>query len=378
MRVCLDIQAAVTRFSGVGRYTRNLVEHLGPLASADGHRLRLFYFDFRRKAVFPAVPGTELRPFRLFPGRWARAAWRLLPCPDFSILAGGEADIYHFPNYILPPLRRRSRAVITIHDMSYLRLPQYAERGNLLRLRRELPRSAARADAIITISRFSAEEIAAELEIDPARIHVTYLGVEPRFQPAGAESIAAMRVRLGLERPYLLTVGTLEPRKNHVFAVEVFERLGARFDGLLAVAGAAGWRMEPILERFRSSPRAGDIRRISHVPDDLLPALYSGAEALLFPSLYEGFGLPPLEALACGTPVVSSEGGALPEILATSAVVRPGALDAGAWAAAVEDLLGEDGRRRRERRDSGRRFAGRYQWTETARETWEVYRSVLS
>ncbi|MDP8237122.1 MAG: glycosyltransferase family 1 protein [Candidatus Erginobacter occultus] len=378
MEVCLNIQAAVSRAAGVGRYTRNLAQHLAPLAASSGDRLRLFYFDFQGKGSPPAVPGADLRPFRLLPGRLVEGVWRYLPWPDFTALAGTDSDIYHFPNFVSPPLRRGRRSVITIHDMSYLRFPRYAEPGNLRRLRRFLPRSAARSDAIITISRFSAAEIATELGVDPARIHVTYLGVEPRFRPTGDDAVKSMRAELGLDRPYLLTVGTLEPRKNHIFAVEVWERLGEKFDGLLAVAGSTGWRAEPILERFKNSPRAGDIRLLSYVPEDLLPALYSGAEALLFPSLYEGFGLPPLEALACGTPVVSSEGGALPEILDTPAVVRPGVLDVEAWRDAVENLLGEDCLRRRERRETGRQYAARFSWAETARMTWEVYRGLLA
>ncbi len=377
MEVCLDIQAAVTRTAGVGRYTRLLAEHLAPLAAAEGSRLRLFYFDFRGRAEPTRVPGAGVRRCPL-PGRLVRAAWRVLPYPDFSFLAGGSSDIYHFPNFLLPPLRPGRRAVLSVHDLSYLRYPGFAEEGNLRMLRRHLPRSVARADAVITISRFSAAEIVGELGVDPSRVHVTHLGVEPRFCPAGEEAVAAMRSRLGLDRPYLLTVGTLEPRKNHIFAVEVFERLAGRFDGLLAVAGGPGWRSGPIRERFNNSPRAGNIRLLSYVPEDLLPALYSGAEILLFPSFYEGFGLPPLEALACGTSVVSSEGGALPEILDTPAVVRPGELDAEAWASAVAALLEEDSAGRRTRREAGREHAGRYRWEETARRTWEIYRGVLA
>ncbi len=376
MRVCIDIQAAVTQTAGVGRYTRHLIEHLGPLALADDARLGLFYFDYRGNATPISIPGADLKPFRALPGRWMQAAWRVLPYPDFATLAG-PADVYHFPNFVLPPLRRK-RSVVTIHDMSYLRFPQYAEKRNLRRLNDVLPRSAARADAIVTVSHFSAMEIAASMAVDPARIHVTHLGVEPQFQPVDEDRLAAMRATLGLDRPYLLTVGTLEPRKNHALAVDVFERLGDRFDGLLAVAGSPGWHVEPILERFRRSSRADSIRVLSHVPEALLPALYSGAETFLFPSFYEGFGLPPLEALACGTPVIVSEGGSLPEILNTTAVVRPGVFDADAWTEALTALLTEDRGRRHARRETGRQHAARYRWADTAWRTWNVYRSVLA
>lgn len=375
MKICIDIQAAVTQTAGVGRYTRRLIEHLGPLAADAGDEVRLFYFDFRKQARPPAVRGAELRPFRTVPGSWIQAAWRMLPVPDFRRLAGA-ADVYHFPNFVLPPLRK-GRSVVTIHDISFLRFPQFAERRNLRNLRGAIPNAVARADAVVTISHFSAAEITGALAVDPARVFVTYPGVDPQFRPIDLPAVNAMRAALQLDRPYLLTVGTLEPRKNHALLVDVFERLEQDFDGILAVAGARGWQTDPILERFRQSRRSGSIRVLEHVPEAWLPALYTGAEALLFPSFYEGFGLPPLEALACGTPVVSSEGGALPEVLDTPAVVRPGVLDAEAWAVAVRDLLAEDADHRRQRSAIGRRHAASYRWETMASRTMEVYRSVL-
>lgn len=377
MDICVDFQAAVTQTAGVGRYTRRLMEHLGPLAAAgNSGSVGLFYFDFRRTVEPPRIPGTRARPFRALPGRCMHAVWRFSPYPDFATLAG-PADLYHFPNFTMPPLRH-GRSIITIHDLSFMRFPQYAEPRNLRRLQAAIPRSLARANAILTISNFSAAEIAKTLAVDPERIHVTPLGVDSNFQPADPAAISAMRAALGLERPYLLTVGTVEPRKNHPFLADVLESLDSAYDGCLAIAGAPGWRTESILQRMRRSPRAADIRLLSHVPESLLPSLYSGADAFLFPSFYEGFGFPPLEALACGTPVISSDGGALAEILDTPAVIRPGILDADRWVTAVRDLLRENDTQRAIRRDTGRQHAARYRWDDTARRTWDVYRSVLA
>lgn len=376
MNICLDFQPAVTQTAGIGRYTRRLAEHLGPLANAEAaDSIRLFYFDFRRTIDQPQITGTQNRPFHALPGRCMNTIWRFLTYPDFSTIAG-PSDIYHFPNFTMPPLRN-GRAIITIHDLSFLRFPQYAEPRNLRRLKTAIPSSLARADAIITISNFSASEIAETLAVDPARIHVTPLGVDSIFQPADQTAISAMRATLGLDRPYLLTVGTLEPRKNHPFLAEILERLNSAYEGYLAIAGAPGWHTESILQRMRQSSRAADIRFLSHVPESLLPSLYSGADAFLFPSFYEGFGFPPLEALACGTPVISSNGGALSETMDTQAVIRPGALDPDLWATAVSDLLSENETQRATRRDAGMRHAARYRWEDTARRTREVYRSVL-
>ena len=172
-----------------------------------------------------------------------------------------------------------------------------------------------------------------------------------------------MRRRLGLERPYLLMVGTIEPRKNIPFLVEIVERMKG-FDGDLVLAGTLGWKFEPILERMQRSPIAARIRRLDYVEEDLLPSLYAGAELFVFPSLYEGFGFTPLEAMACGTPVLAAPAGSLPEVLGEAAELVPG-YDAAEWAERANHLL-TDARRRRELKELGFRQARRFTWPETA------------
>ncbi len=183
-----------------------------------------------------------------------------------------------------------------------------------------------------------------------------------------------LRRRLGIERPYILTVGTIEPRKNLPFLVETFERMsGTEVD--LVIAGMPGWKCEPILARFRESGRANRIHYVDYVPDGALAALYSGAELFVVPSHYEGFGFPPLESMACGTPVLSSDGGSLPEVLGEGAVILKG-FDADEWADEIRKIL-EDTRRRHDCIQSGIRQAGRYRWENTARQTWDVYRGMM-
>jgi glycosyltransferase involved in cell wall biosynthesis len=175
------------------------------------------------------------------------------------------------------------------------------------------------------------------------------------------------------EPPYILTVGTIEPRKNIAFLVEIFEKMRA-FKGRLVIAGRLGWKYSPILERLRASPRAADIRLLENVNDGELASLYAGAEAFVFPSLYEGFGFPPLEAAACGAPVVSSAAGSLREVLGNGALLID-KYDAGQWAEAVMGII-NDVSRRRALVDRGRLQAARYTWAETARKTMELYRSL--
>lgn len=371
MRICVDIQPAVAQRAGVGRYTKQLVEHLGEFAGTDA--IRLFYFDFKRRGVPFHAPQTAGIPFRWLPGRIVQQSWKRLQWPPFDWLAG-RADLYHFPNFTIPPVSA-GRTIVTIHDMSFMRHPQFAEQKNLSYLASTIHRTAARADAILTDSRFSAAEIADCLKVDPSRIFAVHLGVSPECRRAGPAEVSSLRQRHGLERPYLLTVGTVEPRKNLDFMIEVFNRL-TDFDGDLVIAGMRGWKYEPVLRKMRDSPRSSRIRYLEYVDDRELPALYSGAELFLITSFYEGFGFPPLEAMACGIPVVSSTGGSLAEVLRGNAVILD-SFDPDAWVQAVGGLLSDDATRA-SMAQAGPGHAAQYDWRNTARETFNIYRKVLS
>jgi len=367
VRICIDAQASVAQRAGVGRYVRELVRRLP--AGREGDELILLHFDFLGRRPQEVVPGARRRVVRAVPRRLVQAGWGAFGIPAFDLFSGA-ADVFHFPNFVVPPLRR-GRAVVTVHDLAFLRFPDTAEPRNRAFLARHVAAGAERADAVIVPSRFVADEAADLLALPGAKVHAIPEGVDPRFRPSSPGEVAAARRSLGLDGPYLLHVGTVEPRKNLAFLVEVFERM-EDFDGDLVLAGMLGWRVGPILERIRRSPRASRIRHVRHVSDDLLPALYTGAEAFVFPSLYEGFGLPPLEAMACGAPVVVSDGGSLPEVVGDGGDVVSG-FRAEEWAAAVRAAVerGRGGER-------GQARAAAFRWEETARRTWEVYRAAGS
>ena len=371
MKVCLDIQPAVAQRAGVGRYVKALAERLGRFAAGDD--LTLFHFDFRRRGIGFETPGARVRAVGWAPGRLVQQAWKRFGAPPYDWFAG-RADLYHFPNFIRPPLAR-GRSVVTVHDLSFVRFPEAAEPKNLAYLRARMDDTIRRADAILTDSKTIAAEIVEHYRVASDRVFAVRLGVEETLARPPAPDIADALRRWGLERPYLLHVGTIEPRKNIGFLAEVFERL-ADFDGDLALAGGLGWRVGPILERLRRSPRAARIRQLGHVPDRDLPALYAGASVFVFPSLYEGFGFPPLEAMACETPVVSAPGGSLREVIGDGAELIEG-YDAERWAARVRALLG-DREQRAARIAAGRVCAARYRWDDTARRTWDIYRTVAA
>ncbi len=369
MRVTIDIQAAIAQRAGVGRYTKLLVEHLGPLAGSD--ELGLFYFDFQRKGIPFPVAGAQQKAVHWCPGRFVQKAWKTLNFPPFDWFAGA-ADVYHFPNFIRPPLTR-GKSVVTIHDVSFLRFPETTEERNLRYLTTQIRRTTELANAIITDSVFVAREIHERLGTPRDKVFPIPLGLSPSMTRPTTESIAATRKALGLQRPYLLMVGTIEPRKNIPFLVELFERLDS-FDGDLVIAGMRGWKYEPILERIRTSSKAARIRHLDYVDEAALPGLYAGAELFVFPSLYEGFGFTPLEAMACGTPVISSNTGSLPEVLGDAAVLVD-SFDADAWTAQVSRLLAETAHKT-EQVSRGLRQASRFRWQTAAEETWKLYRRL--
>ena len=369
MIVCVDIQAAIAQRAGVGRYAKSLVEHLAPLAGDD--ELRLFYFDFQRKGTPFDVGGATQTAVRWCPGRVVQKAWKTIGWPPFDWFAG-RADVYHFPNFIRPPLKR-GRSVVTIHDVSFLRHPETTEDRNLAYLTAQIRKTVAFVDAIIADSEFSAREIEELLGVPALKVFPIHLGLADGLKRPTHEQIVAAKHALGVKKPYLLMVSTLEPRKNIPFLVEVFERLRG-FDGELVIAGMRGWKYEPILDRIRQSPRATSIHHLDYVDEAHLPGLYAGAEVFVFPSLYEGFGLPPLEAMACGTPVLASNVASLPEVLGRAAELVDG-FDPENWAARLHQLL-TIASRRTELAAQGIEQARKFTWTETAEKTWEVYRRL--
>ena len=364
VRVCIDIQAAVAQRAGVGRYTKMLAEHLEPLAAGDD--LAMFYFDFAGKSSRIAAGRAEEKANRWLPRRWLQQCWSRLDWPPFDAFAG-PADLYHFPNFIRPPLRR-GKSIVTIHDVAFLRHPETVEAKNQAFLTGQIRKTVERSDAIITVSNFIADEVQSLLGVPREKLFPIHLGLTD-YPQSTPQQLAEFHSSCSLRRPYLLHVGTIEPRKNHQLLIEIFERLD--FDGDLVLAGMKGWKSEPIFERIRQSPAAERIRYIDYLPEPNLGDLYRGAAALVFPSIYEGFGLPPLEAMRCGTPVVSSSAGSLREVLGNGARLVDG-YDPTDWTDAVSEVLSNPD----PWIDAGRSAAAAYRWQTTAEKTWELYRQV--
>jgi glycosyltransferase involved in cell wall biosynthesis len=259
-----------------------------------------------------------------------------------------------------------SRQVLTVHDASSLDHPEWFDRKFALWYAALLPRLIRKVRAIITVSDFSKERIIRLTGVKPDRVHMIYNGVDQRFRPANPKPIEQVSADYGLNGPYILFVGSLEPRKNLRILLEAWR--SGRFDGAtLAVVGASG-HLFPKLQ-FDAIP-AG-VRLLGRVEDDVLPALYSGATGFVYPSLYEGFGMPPLEAMACGCPVAVSDIPAHREVCGNAAIYFD-PFNVKEMSTKIELLLRLDGAPRALRVEQALRRAARLSWKDAACETWRI------
>jgi glycosyltransferase involved in cell wall biosynthesis len=286
-----------------------------------------------------------------------------------------QADVVHYPANIGPLARMRS-TVLTVHDLSFLRRPDWFRADRAAYYRFTVGRSARSASRIIADSQSTAADLREFLGISSDRIDVIPLGVGEEFQSAGAESQDAMRGWHRLPERFFLYVGTLEPRKNLIRLIEAFSRVAPSCPHDLVLAGREGWKVKPIRAAAAASPYAKRIHFPGFIAQEDLPAVLSAAQVFVWPSLYEGFGLPPLEAMACGTPVVTSNASSLPEVVGEAAIqTDPTDVDqiAGAMLdAATDETL------RAALKEEGRRRAAMFTWEETARKTTAVYRAAAA
>lgn len=365
MRIAIDARLWAEPRSGIGRYTRSLIEHLLRIAPEEHW---IHYVDRPPGAT---LPGVEVRCLP-----WPqRLLWSLWHAP--RDLRRRPVDLFHgVTGFELPP-RGPWTLVTTVHDLVPLRLPALVPSRHRWAVRCLLGGALRRAQRVIAVSEATRAEVLARYRLPPARVVVVPEAAAPHFTPPAPAALAAARTRYGLARPYVLFVGFLEPKKNLGTLLEAIARLrrrGAWGGTELLVVGSRGWGPDPG-ERVRALDLDGAVRFVGPAPDADLPALYAGAVAFAFPSLWEGFGLPVLEAMASGAPVVASDRGALPEITGGAALLVEPAAEP--LADALERLLADPALRER-LRAAGLARAAEYSWERTARETLAVYRTAAA
>ncbi len=377
MRIGIDYTAAARQRAGIGRYTRELVNALLELESP--YRYVIFAAvggldPTRREANLAPLQGhPEIRTLPLSDDWLARLWHRLrLPVPVEVII--GPLDLFYSPDFVLPPTRSTTRTLLTVHDLSFLRYPEAFVPALCRYLEQVVPRSVARADLVLADSAHTRADLVTLLGTPAHKVRVLYSGVDARFCPQSEEGERQrLQTCYGVgEQPYILTVGTIQPRKNYPRLIQAFGRLDV--EAQLVIAGAPGWLYQDTLTE---AEKHGDrVRILGFVNDEDLPALYRNAALFVFPSLYEGFGLPVLEAMACAVPVVCSNASSLPEVAGHAALmVDPLNTDALAQAMA---LALTDTDLRREMIARGLTQAAQFTWKRAAIQLRETFDLLLT
>lgn len=376
MNIILDISCLAAAFAGVGRYTLRLAQKLERHPEVDD----LHYFSqLSYLTELPSVhPGTGWRSLRQglksLPG--AQAIYDVVKNRRFRLLRPKAATLYHQPNFLLMPFSGPS--VATIHDLSFINYPQFHPRERIRRLERLLPQTLQRGNHFITDSEFIRGEIIEKLGVSANKITAIHLGVDDTFQVRPREACMPILHHYRLASlSFLLAVGTLEPRKNITGLMQAYLRLPGRMRSHhpLVIAGSPGWNQEQLPPGCAALVERGQIIFLGFIPPAHLPYIYSAAHAFVYPSFYEGFGLPPLEAMASGIPTLVSNRAALPEVTGGHAASfdpdDDSALDQALLSLLADEALREN------LRAGGLARAKKFSWQRTANATVDVYRNIL-
>jgi glycosyltransferase involved in cell wall biosynthesis len=371
MRIGVDVQVLFGHSqAGIYVYIWNLLAALEPVVAP--HRLWLFAHQFTRQSRVKRAAEIE----RAFPSAsqksffWPQWAYRI----RMRMAAINRVSVFHHTSGLAFPPSSAGANVFTIPDLVVHHLPQLQPADTCDRYQKLLSTAQQHEGLILTYSEHTKKDVVNTLQIPEERVHVVPLAPAPQFRlMADREEVGRGLERFGLRgTPYILSVGTLEPRKNHVALLEAFARLRRRRPDLphkLVLAGGRGWLYDGILMAIGRLGLEDQVVLPGHA--EPLEVLYNGAEVLVYPSLYEGFGLPPLEAMACGTPVIVSDSSSLPEVVGDAGLlVDPRDVDG--LGDALEAVLSDAGLRRR-LREAGLRRAAQFSWERTARETLAVY-----
>jgi glycosyltransferase involved in cell wall biosynthesis len=370
MTYTIDISPGVNIAAGLGRYARALTEAMLPYVQP-----QLFYNKIPgRSQPIPTLAHLPTTSIRLGykPWRMAVLAGQVAHIPFNRLLP--PTSVFHATEHLLMPLQGIP-TVLTVHDLIYRRFPQHHKRLNYWYLNLAMPLFVRRANAIIAISQATKRDLIQHYGTPADKIHVIYEAAATHFQPASPTQIQQTKQRYKLPERYIIVVGTIEPRKNYSRLLQALAQLRRDYpDVALVVVGGLGWLYEDFLAQIEALAAKEWVLFPGFVPDEDLPALYSGATLMAIPSVYEGFGLPLLEAMACGVPVISSQTSSLPELGGDAALY----IDPYEVASMVEVLNQTlaDADLRAELRAKGLAQAQRFSWDQAARQTLALYTSL--
>ena len=373
--ITIDYTPAVHQRAGIGRLTRELIAAI--LARPTPHQFKLFVMGSGEGVQQVPVASLVAPLVAPITDRWFHRLWFKANLPLPVQWFAGPCELYHATDFVLPPTLPRTPTVLTVHDLSFERDPASAVPTLISFLRKVVPASAHRATHIVADSHATARDLTEIYDIAPEKITTIHSGVHPRFQvdPASLGEARQLRAKYQLgDAPYILTVGTLQPRKNHLNLVRAVAKLSRPVN--LVISGGKGWLYDDVVSEVQTLGLSERVKFIGYADDADLPALYRAAAAFAFPSLYEGFGLPLLEAMASGVPVVTSNVSSLPEVAeGVGLLVNPRDVDG--LAAALDQAL-HDEHWRTQAIPAGVARAREFTWDRAAQQLLDVYAQTLS
>lgn len=378
MKIGIDTTSAVMQGGGIGRYTRELVQ--ATLAQDTAHEYVLFSAPppsgKSLEALFPAS-GRVMHKIAPVSEQWLYRMWYRARLPISVQRFTGKLDLFHSPDFVLPPVSGNIPTLLTVHDLSFVHFPEVYPEVLVNYLNKVVPWSVGRATHILADSEATKQDLMAVWQVPSEKISVLYSGVSEVFEKVeNAGRITAVRHKYNLsESPYLLSVGTVQPRKNYQMLIQAFAPVADKFPHNLYIAGGKGWLYDEMMAEIEKQGLTDRVRFIGFVDDADLPTLYSAADLYLFPSIYEGFGLPMLEAMACGVPVIASNVSSLPEVGEGTAVLLP-PHDPAKWTRKINELLA-DSEQKKQMTTSGYKQVQRFTWEKAANQLLLIYQEML-
>lgn len=375
--IAIDYTAAHEQGAGIGRLVRDLI---GGLVALDHQTPYKLFVAGATKSKLPPIPGPNFtwKPTQITP-LWFARLWHRAQVPLVVESFVGPVALFHATDFTLPPTLPSTKTILTVHDLSFVRTPETAPPVLKVYLDKVVPRSVRRADHVIADSQATKDDLI-ELYGTPAdKISVLLSGVGARYVPiTDPERLAAVRKRYNIPegRRYIFSIGTVQPRKNYGRLMEALALLGPAFeDVIIVIAGAKGWLDSPIFETVKRLGLENRVFFTGFVDDGDVPALYSGATVTAYVSLYEGFGFPVAESMACGTPVVTSNVSSMPEVAGDAALlVDP--YNSEAIADALRQLL-DDVDLHKRLTVAGLQQTQQFTWEKSAQNLLSIYQKVL-
>lgn len=374
--IAIDYTPAYEQGAGIGRYVRELAAALARIDQQTPYRL-FVAGSSRQRLPSPPAGNFEWRSTRVSP-RWFARVWHRAKVPLPVEWFTGFVNLFHATDFVLPPHLPRTKTILTVHDLSFARVPEAASPSLGAYLERVVPQSARQADYVLADSLATKQDLMELYQVADEKIEVLYGGVDQHFtRVSDAFGLMTMRSKYGIgSRPYILAVGTVQPRKNYARLIQSLAVLRSKgYDLDLVIAGGKGWLDNPIYEMIHTEGLEAYVHMIGFADENDLPGLYSDAFCLAYPSLYEGFGFPILEAMACGTPVVTANVSSMPEAAGNAALlIDPYELDT--MVNAFQRLY-DDTTLRTRMIELGHEQAQRFTWERSARHLLRVYEHVL-